>query len=181
MAARSYPNPPGRPPKPESQRRRRNTPKSYGAAQATTAPAAEAATRELGIDAAHPLVADLWNTVQRSCESAFYSDADWVKLRLEMFHLNALMTGRRQLTLSAWSAVQTGLNELLLSPAVKRRAGIELKRAVEGRGRRKYPRDMRTFAGVVPKMPAAGPGHAATTPAWRVRAATNCATSPPIE
>ena len=27
----------------------------------------------------------------------------------------------------AWEAVQHGLNELLLSPAVKRRAGIELK------------------------------------------------------
>ena len=37
------------------------------------------------------------------------------------------MTGRRQLTPSAWSAVQAGLNELLLSPMVKRRAGIELR------------------------------------------------------
>jgi hypothetical protein len=31
----------------------------------------------------------------------------------------------------AWAAIQHGLNELLLSPAVKRRAGIELKRAVD--------------------------------------------------
>ena len=69
--------------------------------------------------------------MQRSCESAFYSDADWVRLRLEMFHLNALITGRRQLTPSACSAVQTGLNELLLDPSVKRRAGIEFKRAVD--------------------------------------------------
>ena len=37
------------------------------------------------------------------------------------------MTGRRQLTPSAWSVVQAGLNELLLSPVVKRRAGIELR------------------------------------------------------
>ena len=68
MAARSYPNPPGRPPKPESQRRRRNTPKSYGAAEPTTTPAAEPKTRVLGIDGAHPLVTDMWDTVQRSCE-----------------------------------------------------------------------------------------------------------------
>ena len=37
------------------------------------------------------------------------------------------MTGRRQLTPSAWSVVQAGLHELLLSPVVKRRAGIELR------------------------------------------------------
>ena len=28
-----------------------------------------------------------------------------------------------------WTSLQHGLNELLLSPAIKRRAGIELKRA----------------------------------------------------
>ena len=28
---------------------------------------------------------------------------------------------------SAWDAIQHGLNELLLSPAVKRRSGIELR------------------------------------------------------
>jgi hypothetical protein len=117
----------GVPPKPESKRRRRNKRASYGAARPTTAPAAEPTTRELGIDAAHPLVADSWDKVQRSCAAPFYSDADWVRARLELFHLNALMTGRRQLTPSAWSAVQAGLNELLLSPVVKRRAGIELR------------------------------------------------------
>ena len=131
MAARSYPNPPGRPPKPESQRRRRNTPKSYGAAEPTTTPAAEPKTRVLGIDGAHPLVTDMWDTVQRSCESQFYSEADWVRLRWELFYANKLMMGRRQLTPTAWSTVQAGLNELLVSPAVKRRAGIELRRAVD--------------------------------------------------
>ena len=30
-----------------------------------------------------------------------------------------------------WGAIQRGLNEMPLSPAVKRRAGIELKRAVD--------------------------------------------------
>jgi hypothetical protein len=87
MAA-SYPNPSGRVPKPESQRRRRNQPKSYGDAK-----------------------------------------ADWERGRLEMFYANALLTGRRQLSPSAWSTVQAGMNELLLSPAIKRRAGVELKRA----------------------------------------------------
>lgn len=127
MASRSYPNPPGRPPKPESQRRRRNKPKSYGVAEPTVAPAAETTPRELDIDDAHPLVAAMWDTVQQYCDAAFYSEADWVRLRWELWHANKLLTGRRQLTPSAWSAVQAGMNEMLLSPAIKRRAGIEVK------------------------------------------------------
>jgi hypothetical protein len=34
----------------------------------------------------------------------------------------------RQPSANAWAAIQSGLNELLLSPAIKRRAGIELLR-----------------------------------------------------
>ena len=68
---------PGPVPKPESKRRRYNKPKSYGEAQATTAPAAAPADRVLGIDNPHPLIAAMWNTVQSSCEAQFYSDADW--------------------------------------------------------------------------------------------------------
>ena len=123
MAA-SYPNPPGRPPKP--QRRRRNIPKSYGAAEPTTAPAAKPAARELGIDGAHQLIAALWDAVQTSCEATFYSDADWVRLRLELQFANHIMASGRP-SARAWDAVQHGLNEMLLSPAIKRRAGIELK------------------------------------------------------
>ena len=75
----------GVPPKPESKRRRRNKPASYGAARPTTAPAAEPTTRELGIDGAHPLVQDMWNMVQHSCEAAFYSETDWERLRPELW------------------------------------------------------------------------------------------------
>ena len=51
---------PGPAPKPPSQRRRRNTPASYGAAEPTTAPAADPAIRELGIDNPHPLITAMW-------------------------------------------------------------------------------------------------------------------------
>jgi hypothetical protein len=123
----SYPRPRGPVPKPDSKRRRYAKPKSHGAAGPTTAPAADTTPRELGIDNVHPFAAALWDTVQQSCEAAFYSEADWVRLRLELFYANTLLAGRRQLTPSAWSAVQSGMNEMLLSPAVKRRAGIELQ------------------------------------------------------
>ena len=118
---------PGPAPKPESKRRRYNKPASYGAAEPTTAPAADNATsRYLGIDGAHPLIALMWDTVQHSCESAFYSEADWQRLRLELWFANHTMASDRP-SAGAWEAIQHGLNEMLLSPAVKRRAGIELK------------------------------------------------------
>ena len=118
----------GVPPKPASKRRRRNVPKSYGAATPTTAPAADPSTRELGIDDAHPLVTDLWEAVQTSCESRFYSEADWQRLRFELWYANGLMRDRAR-SPTAWAAVQHGLTELLVSPAVKRRAGIEMRPA----------------------------------------------------
>jgi hypothetical protein len=118
---------PGPAPKPESKRRRYGKPKSYGAAEPTTAPAAaRSGPRKLGIEDAHPLIASLWNTVQTSCEAAFYSATDWERLRLELWFANHTMFSGRP-SAGAWEAVQHGLNELLLSPAVKRRAGIELK------------------------------------------------------
>ena len=84
----------------------------------------------LGIDAPHPLIAGLWHTVQESCEAAFYCDADWQRLRLELWYANHTMASGRP-SAQAWDAVQHGLSELLISPAVKRRSGIEMRPAVD--------------------------------------------------
>ena len=116
-------------PKPASKRRRYGTPKSYGSAEATTAPAAEPVQRVLALDA-HPLVQDLRDTVQHSCEAAFYSEADWQRLRLELWFANHTMASGRP-SAQAWDAVQHGLSELLISPAVKRRSGIELRASAD--------------------------------------------------
>ena len=113
-------------PKPASKRRRYNKPATYGDADPVTAPAAESGPRTLGIDApVHKLVVDMWAAVQDSAESRFYSQADWERLRMELWHANQVMGG--QLTANAWTAIQHGLTELLISPAAKRRAAIELK------------------------------------------------------
>jgi hypothetical protein len=117
------------PPKSPSKRRRRNVPKSNGAATPTAAPAAPAQDRALGLDNPHPLIVSMWETLQSSCESAFYSEADWARLRMELWNANAVMTSGRPITGNAWSTVQHGLSELLISPAAKRRAAIELKAA----------------------------------------------------
>jgi hypothetical protein len=114
-------------PKPASKRRRRNVPKSYGAAQPTTASAAHVHQRALGIDDPHPLVASLWATVHESCEARFYSEADWERLRLECWYANQAMRSPRPISGRTWAAIQHGLTELLVSPAAKRRAAIEVK------------------------------------------------------
>ena len=49
----------------------------------------------------------------------------------ELWFANRIMSGTQAPSAHQWSAVQRGLDELLVSPAVKRRAGIELKRAVD--------------------------------------------------
>lgn len=118
---------PGPAPKPASKRRRYNKPKSYGAAEPVTAPAARAQGRTLGIDDPHPLITDMWNAVQESSEARFYSDADWERLRLELWYANRAMTAGRPASGPTWAAIQHGLTELLISPAAKRRAAIELQ------------------------------------------------------
>ena len=76
---------------------------------------------------AHELVADLWSALGSSVEGQFFSAADWARARLEMWHADKLVRSG-QPTANQWAAVQRGLDELLISPAVKRRAGIELRK-----------------------------------------------------
>jgi hypothetical protein len=72
-------------------------------------------------------VADLWNAVQTSCEATFYGEADWERLRLELWYANAAMTCGRPLSGNTWPTIQHGLTELLISPAAKRRCAIEVR------------------------------------------------------
>jgi hypothetical protein len=102
-------------------------PVSYGAASPTTAPAPSVQSRELGIDDPHPLVSALWGTVQDSAENRYYSEADWARLRLELWFANEAMSDSRPPSGHTWQAIQRGLSELLVSPAAKRRAAIDLK------------------------------------------------------
>jgi hypothetical protein len=120
----ALPKPPG--PPPAAKRRRDDKPASYGLAESVVA--GNAGNRpELGFDA-HQMVVDMWESLANSVEGQFFSEGDWQRARWELFYANELFMGRRQMTPVAWSAVQHGLNELLLSPADKRRAGIELKK-----------------------------------------------------
>jgi hypothetical protein len=77
---------------------------------------------------AHELVVDLWAVLGSSVEGQFYSAGDWQRARLEMWFADRVMRSDQVPSSNQWTAVQRGLDELLVSPAVKRRAGIELRR-----------------------------------------------------
>ena len=70
----------------------------------------------------------LWSALGSSVEGRFYSAADWQRARWELWYANAVMTASQVPSANQWTAIQRGLDELLVSPAVKRRAGIELRR-----------------------------------------------------
>ena len=111
-------------PKPASKRRRRTAPVSYGKAQPITVTTAATVDHELGFDA-HPMVDRMWEALQTSCESRFYSIADWQRARFELWHCDQVLKGER-ITAASWAQIQAGLGALLVSPADKRRAGIEV-------------------------------------------------------
>ena len=123
----AIPKPTGRVPKPDSQRRRRNKPASYGLAEPTVAGQA-AVQPELGFEA-HEMITDMWAALGRSVEGQFFSAADWQRARWELWYADQTITGGRPSS-RAWGVIQHGLNELLVSPADKRRAGIALNKAV---------------------------------------------------
>lgn len=143
MAARTGAKATGVVPKRDSQRRRRNTPKSRGAAQPATGVAAPAPPRAHGIVNPDPIIENLWVELQDSPESKFYSAADWARVRLELFYGNQVIRELKvgyvagfdakgnvslgnKINSAAWKLFQDALTELLVSPAAKRRAGIEL-------------------------------------------------------
>ena len=74
------------------------------------------------------MVVDLWAALDSSVEGRFYSAADWQRARWELWYANEVMTTGQVPSANQWTTIQRGLDELLVSPAVKRRAGIELRR-----------------------------------------------------
>jgi len=85
---------------------------------------------DLGFDP-HPMIERMWAALGRSVESRFFSEADWARASWEMLNAQQLFVGEKPWTPANWAQVQSGLNALLVSPADKRRAGIELKAAVD--------------------------------------------------
>jgi hypothetical protein len=123
-------------PQRDSQRRRRNKPVSYGAAEPVMTEAA-AFRPELGIVDPTPQIQELWDALQGSAEARFYSDADWHRVRIELAfgdRLVATLLDGGNVSGTKWQHFQNALTELLISPAAKRRAGIETRPPVDLQG-----------------------------------------------
>jgi hypothetical protein len=91
--------------------------------------AAAAVPDELGFDA-HPIIASLWSALSTSGEAVFYSAADWQRTRLVLWFGNQLLNGDGMIPgAEAWRTFQAGMQALLVSPAEKRRLGIEARPA----------------------------------------------------
>ena len=118
------PKPRGPVPKRSEDRRRANKPESQGSAVTAFGEAGER-PEALGFEA-HSIIERLWDVLAVSAEAKFYSAADWERVRLELWFGNTILTGDK-VGAMAWATFQSGLSELLISPADKRRAGIELK------------------------------------------------------
>jgi hypothetical protein len=69
----------------------------------------------------------MWEVVQSSAEARFYSAADWARLRMELWNADQVLRSGKPISGNTWAGVQHGLTEMLISPAAKRRAAIELK------------------------------------------------------
>lgn len=111
-----------------SQRRRANKPASYGVAQSEMA-GRGARQPALGFEA-HSFVDSLWKSLKDSPESQYYSAADWDRLRMELWSAHKMFSADQLPPASSWKTLQDGLNALLISPAEKRRLGIEMMQAV---------------------------------------------------
>jgi hypothetical protein len=90
----------------------------------------------LGIGDPEPQIAGMWESLQTSAEARFYSESDWERVRAELAFGNlvlAKVNAGEMVSATVWKQFQDGLTELLISPAAKRRAGIELKPPDEGK------------------------------------------------
>lgn len=116
-------------PPPAQKRRRADRPASFGLAEPVRAGQAGQQPKLAFGYPPHKMVERMWDALGKSVESKFFSEADWERAAWELFYANELFEGRLKLTPVAWSAVQHGLSDLLVSAADKRRAGIELKAA----------------------------------------------------
>ena len=52
---------------------------------------------------------------------------------MELWFMNAMLSSGKPIPANAWRQIQHGLTEMLISPAAKRRAAIELKPPVPDR------------------------------------------------
>lgn len=124
---------PGPLPKVASQRRRRNKPKSYGEAEAVKVASQLVKKPPLSLpfddpeEKPHKLVSSFWNSLGKSAvDTSSWTAAEWQRARISMWMLDGHLKGRRAMGAQAMDSIMKQLDSLLISPAEKRRLGIEI-------------------------------------------------------
>ena len=83
---------------------------------------------ELGLDDAHHLAADWYESLRTSGQSVFYTDSDWATARIWTDLLSRTLNkgAPSAMMVQAWAS---GATELLTTEGARRRMRIELERA----------------------------------------------------
>jgi hypothetical protein len=109
-------------PKRSSERRRTNSPKSD-----TVPMTGVVSVPVLNLDNPHPLVVELYDSLQRSGQSQWYEPSDWVRAKITCELLSRqLWAGRVSSTM--YQAIQADLAALMTCEGDRRRLRMEIER-----------------------------------------------------
>jgi hypothetical protein len=115
---------PGPVPKRSEQRRRANKP-----ARELVKPTGAAPAPELAIEELHPLALSLFESLTKSVEARFYTEAVWQRVRVHCYVLSETLYANNGKAISSmmYTALQADWKSFLVDPAEQRRLGIEVQ------------------------------------------------------
>jgi|SRR5699024_2248217 len=86
---------------------------------------------ELGLDDPHPIVVDLYESLNDSAQSRFYEPSDWQTARFILHFADQLMKSPKP-NGQILSSVMSAFSDLLVTEGSRRRVQLEIERAEAG-------------------------------------------------
>jgi hypothetical protein len=89
---------------------------------------------ELGIEGAHPLVSDLYDSLKESAQNKYYEPSDWQMARLALYALNEELTATyqsgdsRPISPMKLQVINQMFSQLMMTEGERRRARLEIDR-----------------------------------------------------
>lgn len=83
---------------------------------------------DLGLDDPHPMIVDFWDSLGESAQARFYEPSDWQFARFTLHFADKLVKSGRPSS-QMLAAVNSALNDLLVSEGQRRRVRMEIERA----------------------------------------------------
>lgn len=81
----------------------------------------------LDLDDPHPMIVDFWDSLGESAQSRFYEPSDWQFARFTLHFADGLVKSGRPSS-QMLAAVNSALNDLLVSEGQRRRVRMEIER-----------------------------------------------------